>query len=234
MLRDVLWGEQYAVSRGILSAACGGAALGVIVSVLVNNALAEISISPFFAVSYGCIFVVLGALVIYRKLWERHDRPVARWLVLGFSILVLCSGVSCFLLEKDWFRRISYTLKVPLYVMLGIAVSFTVSCTLVDIVNAYGDRCGREDTLPLVQFWSSQQVFLILAGAVAIGASVGLLFGSMDVEDHLSRIGYEGWTLAAVSSACGAITGGANAYLVAHQVAGGGVSERSQLNYGAT
>ena len=99
MLRDVLWGEQYAVSRGILSAACGGAALGVIVSVLVNNALAEISISPFFAVSYGCIFVVLGALVIYRKLWERHDRPVARWLVLGFSILVLCSGVSCFLLE---------------------------------------------------------------------------------------------------------------------------------------
>ena len=156
LFRGLLWGEQHVLSRSILSAACGGAALGVFVSILVNNALAEISISPFFAVSYGCIFVVLGALVMYRKLWERHDRAVARGLVLGFSILVLCSGISCFLLEKDWFRKISYTLKVPLYVMLGIAVSFTVSCTLVDIVNAYGDRCGRDDTLYAPQASNTQ------------------------------------------------------------------------------
>ena len=39
--------------------------------------------------------------------------------------------------------------------------------------------------MPLVS--SSAQIFLVLAGAVAMGAAFGLIFGVMDVEDDISR-----------------------------------------------
>ena len=153
---------------------------------------------------------------------------MARMMVLSVSVLVLCSGFACFLLEKDWFKRISYMLKVPLYMILGITLSFTISCSLVDIVTMGCDRCRENYKMPLV--WAQQQIFLILAGAMVIGAAVGLMFGVMDVEDHLAKIRYEGWVLVALSSVCGFITGAANAVAQVSNDAGM-PNERSQLHF---
>lgn len=214
----------------VLAAAMVGGMLGALISVFTNNALAEISISPFFAMAYGVILLMLGSLLIWRKLWERHNFPVARVWVLGFSLLVLCSGVSCFLLERDFNSKLSYARKVPLYIMLGIALSFTMSCTLVDMVNLAVDRCSDSYALPLV--WTPRQISLILAGAVVIGAAVGLMFGVMDVEDHLYRLQHEGWVLIGICGVSGSITGAANALLTTGRHSGG-LGERSELNRAA-
>ena len=64
---------------------------------------------------FGIILVLLGSLMLWRKLWEQqHDPPCARGFMMAFSTLVLLSGCSCFLLEKDWFRRISPVNKIPM------------------------------------------------------------------------------------------------------------------------
>ena len=38
--------------------------MGAVISVVVNNALIEISITPFFAAVFGLVLVLLGALMI--------------------------------------------------------------------------------------------------------------------------------------------------------------------------
>jgi len=103
--------------------------------------------------------------------------------VLSFSALVLLAGVSCFLLEKDWFKTIPPRAKVPMYMMLGVSLCFAVSFSLVDLLNLYSDRCSpyASSGTPLVS--SPPQIFLVLAGAVSMGAAFGLMFGAMDVED---------------------------------------------------
>lgn len=166
-----------------IASACVGGVFGAIISVVVNNALIEISITPFFASIFGLVLVLLGSLMIWRKLWEEHQYPLTRILVLAFSTLVLCSGVSCFLLEKDWFKTISPRAKVPMYMMLGVSLCFAVSFSLVDLLNLYSDRCSpyASSGTPLVS--SPPQIFLVLAGAVSMGAAFGLMFGAMDVED---------------------------------------------------
>ena len=171
-----------ATPTSIASAAVGGV-LGSIISVVVNNALIEISITPFFATVFGIVLVLLGGLMIWRKLFEEHQYPMTRLLVLAFSTLVLLSGVACFLLEKDWFNKIPPRAKVPMYMFLGISLCFAVAFSLVDLLNLYSDRCSTfaRRGQPLVS--SPPQIFLVLAGAILMGASFGLMFGAMDVED---------------------------------------------------
>ena len=88
------------------------------------------------ATVFGLVLVLLGGLMIWRKLWEararlpaaprppihrrtrpparqEHQYPMTRILVLAFSTLVLLSGFSCFLLEKDWFNKIPPRAKAP-------------------------------------------------------------------------------------------------------------------------
>ena len=69
-----------------------GGVLGAAISVIVNNALIEISLTPFFAALFGCVLLLLGSLMIWRKLWEQHEAFSTRVLVLGFSCLVMVAG----------------------------------------------------------------------------------------------------------------------------------------------
>ena len=116
----------------LLGSAAAGGLLGGAISVVVNNALIEISLTPFFAAVFGGVLLLLGSLMgtpaaaaarmptprlagpppnsahpptctaVWRKLWEEHERPLTRYAVLAFSCLVLVSGAACFVLEKDW------------------------------------------------------------------------------------------------------------------------------------
>lgn len=112
----------------IRSVACWSFTGGVVgggISVIVNNALIEISLTPVFAALFGGVLLLLGALMVWRKLWEQHEAPCVRMLILTFSGLVLISGVSCFLLEKHvrvlpQFPLSSNTLfAASVWVMLG-------------------------------------------------------------------------------------------------------------------
>ena len=198
-----------------------GGVLGAAISVIVNNALIEISLTPFFAALFGCVLLLLGSLMIWRKLWEQHEAFSTRVLVLGFSCLVMVAGISCFLLEKDWFKTISPRAKVPMYMALGVSLCFSITFTCVDLLNAYHDRHSYDmRRRALVQ--TPTQVGVVLAGAIANGAAFGLMFGMMDVEDALSRLRTEERLSAPIGMVLGGLVGGVNAIL----------AYRSEANYG--
>ena len=199
--------------RDALCSGLLGGVLGACISVIVNNALIEISLTPVFATMFGVVLVLLGGLMIWRKLFEEHDDALTRALVLGFSCLVLASGVSCFLLEKDWFAKIQPGTKVPLYMMLGISLCFAVAFSVVDLINVYADKVAGAKLPPVS---SPQQIFIVLGGAIAMGASFGLMFGAMDVEDDgrwHEKLRTEERASLPIGFSLGALVGGANALL---------------------
>ena len=198
-----------------------GGMLGGCISVVVNNALIEISLTPFFAGIFGLVLLLLGSLMLWRKLWESHDAPCMRLLVLAFSGLVLLSGFSCFLLEKDWFKTIPPKAKIPMYMMLGVSLCFSVSFTAVDLLNAYHDRHSYDmRRRSLVS--TPQQVGVVLTGAVAMGAAFGLMFGSMDVEDAVEKLRTEERASLPIGVLIGGIEGAVNSVLAYRAEAGMG------------
>lgn len=97
---------------------------------------------------------------------------------------VLASGLFCFLLDKDWFHSVGPTVKIPMYTLLGVSLAFAVTYTLVELMNMGVCNigcCKKPNAQPPIG--SPAQVFIVLVSALVMGAVVGWLFGSLDVED---------------------------------------------------
>jgi uncharacterized membrane protein YozB (DUF420 family) len=197
------------LARNTVRSALISAVLGAGISVVVNNALIEISLTPFFAALFGGVLLLLGALMLWRKLVDTHDPPCLRCFVVLFSLLVLFSGFSCFLLEKDWFKTISPVTKIPLYMSIAISLSFALCFTLVDCLNAWHDRRGKYDLRQRSIVSSPEQVAVVLAGAISMGAAFGLMFGAFDVEDDPSSAHIRLRNEERASLPIGALIGGA-------------------------
>ncbi len=113
-----------------------GVVTGLVSSLLVNVTLAEISISPFFTVYFGVIFVVLGSLMIFSV---RNNQSFIikerKQFITKFAVMIILSGLLSGLLEKDFVRNMDYKLKIPISSMVGITVCFSVVFILLDLIN---------------------------------------------------------------------------------------------------
>ena len=92
--------------RKLGTASLIGALVGGSVSWGVNVAMIEVSLSPFFSVYFGSIFIAFGLLVLYKV--RRRSRPdtFPHRLLSGFAVFMILSGISCFAL---WvFMRMFY------------------------------------------------------------------------------------------------------------------------------
>jgi hypothetical protein len=58
-----------------------------------------------------------------------------RMFIIGFSILVIFSGLFCFFLERDWITVLKPNAKIPMYIVLGTSLCFALTFSIVDLVN---------------------------------------------------------------------------------------------------
>mmetsp|Transcript_26303 Transcript_26303/g.46580 ORF Transcript_26303/g.46580 Transcript_26303/m.46580 type:complete len:233 (-) Transcript_26303:50-748(-) len=165
-----------------------GVLLGIIISLIVNCTLVEISISSFFSLYFGFLFVVVGGIILWRifsqdsadsKESQAKRRPLA-----AFALIIILSGLICFTLEQHWYRSRSPLMKVPLYTILGTAVAFALTFSVVDLVNYVLGFLQVSVAKPFVE--SAAQVYMVLACSLVMGGLFGLIFGVMDVEDEVS------------------------------------------------
>merc|ERR1712048_86749 len=82
------------------------------------------------------------------------------------------------------YQGLSPLMKVPLYMILGTAVAFALTFSVVDLVNYILGFLQVSIAKPFVE--SASQVYVVLATALVMGAVFGLIFGVMDVEDEVS------------------------------------------------
>merc|ERR1712217_473594 len=82
-----------------------GGILGIVISMVVNLALIEISISPFFSMYFGVLFILVGCLILWRVLsHETVDTLQMKKLHLSiFAGIIIVSGALCFLLDRKLF-----------------------------------------------------------------------------------------------------------------------------------
>lgn len=186
-----------------------GAILGVIVSFTVNCTLVEISINAFFAVYFGILFILIASLILWRVWTGDHPKPC---LLLSFASLVMLSGFLCFVLEKNWFISMSPHMKVPMYALLGVAVTFALLFSIIDLINYCCGQCQSEYSKPLVE--TEAQVYLVVVTAVSMGFVFGLVFGMLDVEDEaLSHLRVALMREESICYPIGAVVGGIAAAL---------------------
>lgn len=220
--------------RRALVSAFVGMCLGIAVSLIVNSTLVEISLSPFFSLYFGLLFMSVGGIIIYRLngaaiFGSSNDNDADQALLLApddeklrkkqltfFAGLICFSGFLCFILEKNWFVGLSATTKIPLYTVLGVSVAFALVFSLVDLVNYLMGFLQASIARPIVE--STHQVYLIMSIALVMGASFGFIFGAMDVEDEIQyqvRLALlkEERTCLPIGALLGAVAGFGNEFL---------------------
>lgn len=179
----------------MISMACG-AVVGCLVSVLVNEAMLQISTNAFFSVIFGFVLLVMGCVILWRihaqaKQMQRHEggggirqSSSSKHFVACFAVLVIVSGLFCFVLEKNWFTTVSYKAKIPMYSLLGVALWFALSFITVDLLNYFAGCCLPNNTRPFVS--TASQICLVLLAAILLGIYFGVVFGTLDVEDDVT------------------------------------------------
>lgn len=166
-----------------LSLAVGGG-LGVVTTMMVNLALIEITVSPFFSMYFGGVFTLVGCIILWRVLSHDAADPTQakRTHLSVFACLIILSGLLCFLLDRGVFHSMRPWMKVPLYMVLGLSVSFALTFSLVDMLNYTLGFFRSGHSKPIVE--SAQQVYLVLAVSMIMGVAFGFTFGLLDVEDE--------------------------------------------------
>jgi len=163
-----------------------GILLGMIISLIVNCTLVEISISAFFSMYFGVLFIVVGGIILWRIFSQETNTDSAGKMkgLCAFAILIIVSGLICFTLEQQWYHGMSPMMKVPLYAVLGTSVAFALTFSVVDLVNYILGFLQVSIAKPFVE--SESQVYMVLITALIMGGIFGLIFGVMDVEDEVS------------------------------------------------
>lgn len=161
-----------------------GAALGAFVSMITNFALVEISVSPMFSVYFGCLFILVGCLILWRVASHQaaEPLPLPKLHLVVFAGVIVLSGFLCFLLDRRIFVGLKPWMKVPLYTVLGSAVSFAMTFAIVDVLNYVIGLCQATIAKPIVE--SAHQVSLVLCVSLAMGMAFGFTFGVLDVADE--------------------------------------------------
>merc|ERR1719217_309894 len=74
-----------------------GAALGIGISLIVNLALVELSVSPFFSFYFGILFVAVGCVILWRIISQDiTDSAHLRKIHLSiFAGIIVFSGFLC-------------------------------------------------------------------------------------------------------------------------------------------
>jgi hypothetical protein len=134
----------------ILRSVLLGAFMGSANSVMVNCALIEISLSPFFALAFGFLFLVSGAAVGWQATQEPDDGQTNRALLFCFAVITTTSGIVAFLLERDWSHGLSAQAKVPLYGLLGVSLAFSINFSVFELAGKL-QQCLCENATPLVR-----------------------------------------------------------------------------------
>jgi hypothetical protein len=172
----------------LLCVTCIGAFLGMILSVATNSVLFEISVNRLFAFYFGLIFCVLGSLMLLRSVTQ--PTLAKKISVFIFSGIVIGAGACSFVFRTEWLWWGSGA-KVFIYTLLGIATSFTVTFSWVDIVSFCHDLARRREnpnnTMKNGLIESSIQVWLILSISILTGITYGLIFGLVQIEEMTAK-----------------------------------------------
>ena len=186
-----------------------GGLTGVFSSFVIACTLVELTISGFFAFYFGVLLLFISGLLYYRLVHSHQSSPHHYTLLLVFIALLFASSILALLLHP-LLRLLPALMKVPLYTLFGLSLTFSFAFSLFDVLNyaasLYQKHTAASSNLPtdssnfaassassasatssVASFIPSvntqQQVYILAACSGLMGIVYGLTFSLMDIED---------------------------------------------------
>lgn len=168
----------------LVASALAGAVLGIIIGWCTNAAMVEISINAIFALYFGFFFLFLAGVITWRVL--TFSQAANRTALLVLSGLMGLAGLISIVYQRHWFFSLSAAFRVPIYMVLGIALSFALSFAIAELLNYASSSSGSGSGTVAQRAQSAvvqtpQQIMLLAASSVALGFIYGLVFGAAEI-----------------------------------------------------
>ncbi len=81
----------------------------MLVSFVVNCSLVEVTLNPAFALYFGTLFLLIGALIIFRVRGSDHPHP---YILYAFAAMTAGSGLLCILFDTTCLFELSAAVNV--------------------------------------------------------------------------------------------------------------------------
>ena len=177
-----------------------GGLIGVLSSFIVTCTLVEITVNSFFSLYFGVLFLLISSLLYYRLLHSTQPTPHRHLVLLAFICLLFLSALTAIFIHP-LVRLLPWLLKIPLYTLQGLALTFAFYFSLLDLINyaaslyhRYSAQAGSSGSavapstttgalLPASLINTQPQIWLLTAVSSAMGCVYGLTFAVLDVED---------------------------------------------------
>ena len=114
---------------------------------------------------------------------KQEDKySIRRKALICFATLVIISGlISLSFLEHKWYSTFPPEAKIPIYIILGITLNFSIIFGIIDIVNYSFGVFQRDYDKTIVE--SQIQIIWVFIVSLVMGFLYGFIFGLLDVED---------------------------------------------------
>jgi len=131
----------------------------------------------------GFFFLFLAGVIAWRVV--NFAQAANRTALLSLAALMGLAGLICIVYQRHWFFTMSAAMRVPVYTIIGISLSFALSFACAELLN-YASTSGlAASALPqraqsaLVQ--TPQQIVLLATASVALGFIYGIIFGFSEI-----------------------------------------------------
>jgi hypothetical protein len=174
------------IMRLIISGAIG-VLIGVLEAVIVSNSLVEIANSKAFSIVFGIALLLLAGVLAWR-VWVSHTgSPISRFSLLALALLVGICAILCFVVDTRNVANQSAKKKAPYFALIAMALAFALTFAFSEFINlGICNICCPRTFYTHPAFVSRSQLYIILASGMGLGLILGIMFGSMDVEDDWS------------------------------------------------
>lgn len=143
--------------------------------------------------------MALGAFLFWRTLSKEtsarqiinldtlstQSRTKKNRVLYSISTTAFLAGLICFLFDMEIMAKQNFLIKLPLYSIVGVGLSFAIIFTCLDLLNIFFSWIQQTNAKSLIE--TDEQILAVLYNCVAMGFIFGFCFGILDVEDQQSR-----------------------------------------------
>ena len=184
--------------------------LGFVGSNAISSVLYMVSVHPVFAFAMGIVLGLMGVALYIKHTMQQQSTssttgtaPMMTLIARTGAIVTMLSAVATLLVHfKAPHNEVIQTVCI---VILSCGTCYSFGLVMVDLTNR---------TLKGTRKVLAWQIYAVAAGSLMLGVTSAILFGLVDVEDHVRRYGYEQWIASAVGLVCGALIGRSSYYAV--------------------
>lgn len=190
--------------RKVLKHMTVAAAIGFGSAIVVSSILYLIATNRTFAILFSIAMVFAGIALAWKAQMQCTSSAAKTTLLrlaTGGAVITVASGVASLLLTFTEGK--SSIVFVVLYSCCSIGALYALTFIATDVYNR---KMRRDAEL------NAKQLYSIAGIAIVVGSWCGFFFNAVDVEQHVSRFGFEQWVSAAIGSCGGALIGYVNYY----------------------